>query len=343
MKKTPIGIILVFAIGVFLIITMATAFTGIVTGILYRFGWLTRPHPLLMVLILGLVSIAVSTALAGLVGRRVLSPIIRITQATKEITEGNYDIRLEEDNRATEIREMARNFNLMAQQLGNTETFRSDFIANVSHEFKTPISAIEGYATLLQNENLSPEERREYIERILSNTRRLSSLSGNILQISNLENQDVRPVSKPFALDEQLRQIIILSEPEWAKKNIHLDIDLENISYNGNQNLLAQVWQNIFDNAVKFAPAEGTVRVTMRRKEDTIEVAFADNGSGMSEAVMARIFEKFYQGDRSHKSSGNGLGLALAKRIVELHGGHIQVSSREGKGSTFTIALPNGE
>lgn len=340
MKRRRSGIILIFALGVFVIVTIAMLITGILSGVLYRLGLLEEPHPMLLVLVLGVVSILISTVLAGLMGRRGLSPIIRITRATQEITRGNYDIRLEENLRATEVREMARNFNLMARQLGSTETFRSDYIANVSHELKTPISAIEGYATLLQDTGLSEAQRQEYLERILTATRRLSSLSGNILQITSLENQDMRPVSKPFALDEQLRQVILLAEPQWSPKGLELDIDLENVSYNGSKNLLAQVWQNIFDNAVKFTPDGGMIQVLLRQTPEQVTVTIADKGIGMSEAVMARVFEKFYQGDKSHTGSGSGLGLALARRIVELHGGHIGVSSREGKGSTFTVTLP---
>lgn len=340
MRKPATGIILFFSIGVFLIVTITMAITGLIAGLLFQTGLLSRPHPTLILLIFCGVTILISTLLSGVVGRKALAPVIRVTEATKEITRGNYDVRLNEDIPAAEIQQMAVNFNRMAEQLGNTETFRSDFITNVSHEFKTPLSAIEGYATLLQNDALTEEERRDYTGRILAGTRRLSTLTGSILRMSSLENQNILKVSKPFSLDEQIRQVILLSEPEWSGKNIDLDIDLERVDYTGNQNLLAQVWQNIFDNAVKFVGQDGSIRVTLRGRGGEVAVSVADDGAGMPRAVVERVFEKFYQGDKSHGGSGNGLGLALAKRIVELHGGTIEVSSREGRGSTFTVRLP---
>lgn len=339
-RRIKVKMIAAFSLVVFLVVSVTMIIIGALTGALFQSGLLDRQQPMYMVLVFAVSSIIISTILARPAGRRGLSPIIRVSEAAKEIARGNYDVRLDEDIPFQEIREMAQNFNLMAQQLGNTETFRNDFIANVSHEFKTPISAIEGYVTLLQNNDLAAVERDEYVERILKNTGRLSSLSGNILQISSLENQKIKPASQDFSLDEQLRQIILFAEPEWTKKSINLDVDFENVVYSGNKNMLAQVWQNIFDNAVKFAPCEGTVRVILRKQEDGISVAVSDNGIGMEPEVTGRVFEKFYQGDKSHSSSGNGLGLALAKRIVDLHGGTIEVSSTKGKGSTFTVKLP---
>ena len=235
---------------------------------------------------------------------------------------------------------MAHNFNLMAKELAGTEILRTDFVENVSHEFKTPLSAIEGYTTLLQRKDLSEEKRQNYTKKILYNTRRLSTLTSNILLLSRLENQEIGIKKETFCLDEQLREILLLLEDGWTEKKLELEIDLDAVDYYGNKDLLAHVWQNILSNAIKFAPENGIIHILLRRENGSLITSITDNGIGMSEDVMRRIFEKFYQGDFSRSSQGNGLGLALAKRIVDLHGGNISVSSKEGKGTTFTVSLP---
>ena len=202
------------------------------------------------------------------------------------------------------------------------------------------LSLIHIYVTLLQRKELSEEKRKEYTERILFNTKRLSALTGNILLLSRLENQEIEIKKENYSLDEQLREIILMYEPQWSGKNLDLDIDLDPAVCCGNKDLLAQVWQNLIGNAVKFVADNGRIRVLLRQKESAIEVSVVDNGSGMTAEVMNRIYEKFYQGDTSRSSSGNGLGLTLAKRIVDLHGVTIQVSSKLGSGTTFTVTLP---
>ena len=342
-NKPQMKMVAIFSFTVFVIVTISMFIMGTFAGFLYHLGLLNRPRPLVLIICLGLFSVIVSTTFAHIIGKKVLAPVSKLNEATKEVAKGNFEIRLTEESRALEIIEMAHNFNIMTQELGNTETFRNDFINNVSHEFKTPISAIEGYATLLQDKNLSEEERDEYIAKILKNTKRLSSLSGNILQISRLENQEIVPTKKSYLLDEQLRQSVLLFESEWTKKNMELDIDLESVTFCGSKDLLAQVWQNIFGNAVKFAPQNGTIGVRLRQNKDSAIVSISDNGIGMSDQVRKRVFEKFYQGDNSHSSEGNGLGLTLVKRIVDLCDGTIEIVSQEGKGTTFTVKLPIGD
>ena len=194
--------------------------------------------------------------------------------------------------------------------------------------------------TLLQRKGLSEEKRKEYTDRILFNTKRLSALTGNILLLSRLENQEIEIKKESYSLDEQLREILLMYEPQWSGKKLDLDIDLDSVICCGNKELLAQVWQNLIGNAIKFVSDKGNIRVLLRQKQNAIVVSVVDNGPGMSKEVMGRIYEKFYQGDTSRASSGNGLGLTLAKRIVDLHGGTISVSSKEGKGTTFTVSLP---
>ncbi|MHB9894101.1 sensor histidine kinase [Clostridium botulinum] len=339
-NKISVKMVVAFSLIVFFIVTSAVVISGLVVVFLSRFNVFTQPNPLILLGWLGIISIMVSTAIAQIIGKKVLSPISDLNKATKEVSKGNFNTRLSESSWTDEIREMAHSFNIMTHELGNIETLRDDFISNVSHEFKTPISAIEGYATLLQDDELSDEERREYIHKILISTKRLSSLSGNILQITELENQKILPLEQKYCLDEQIRQTILLFEYQWTKKNITLDINLDNITYIGSKELLAQVWQNILGNAIKFSHQNGTIQVTLTQTNEEVLITIKDNGIGMSEEVKDRVFEKFYQGDSSHYSDGNGLGLALVKRIIDICEGTIEISSHEGVGTDFIVKLP---
>lgn len=340
MHKRPVKLVLLFSIMVFFVLFGTMLLTGLISIILFRAGILDRFHKEAILMILAGVSILVGTLAARIAGRRPLSTIVEISRASKEVAKGNFNIQLSEANCIAEIQEMTRNFNSMARELAGTEMLRDDFVVNVSHEFKTPVSAIEGYATLLQSKTITEEKRLEYTQKILYSTKRLSSLTGNILLLSRLEHQEKEIEKESFSLDEQLRECILLLEEQWSQKNIELDIELAECCYTGNQELLAQVWLNLLGNAIKFAPENGFVRVHLQKKQDTVVISVMDNGQGMSEQVLARIFEKFYQGDPSRASSGNGLGLALARRVVSLHGGEITAVSSKGKETVFTVSLP---
>lgn len=340
MNKRTLKTAVFFSVLVFLILMVAMLLNVFLTIILFRSGILESQPREITLIVFAVVSVIVGMIFSRFAARRPIGTIVEISDATKEIAKGNFNVRLNEDIRVTEIQTMAHNFNLMTRELSATEMLRNDFIENVSHEFKTPLAAIEGYVTLLQRKGLSEEKRKEYTERILFNTKRLSALTGNILLLSRLENQEIEIKKENYSLDEQLREIILMYEPQWSGKNLDLDIDLDPAVCCGNKDLLAQVWQNLIGNAVKFVADNGRIRVLLRQKESAIEVSVVDNGSGMTAEVINRIYEKFYQGDTSRSSSGNGLGLTLAKRIVDLHGGTIQVSSKVGSGTTFTVALP---
>ena len=238
------------------------------------------------------------------------------------------------------IREMYGDFNAMAKELAGVETLRSDFVSNVSHEFKTPLAAIEGYATLLQNKNLSSDKAREYLEKIISNAHKLSVLTGNILNLSKLENQNNVPNRKPFDLSEQIRKTILMLESAWEEKNISFDLSLPDIQYSGDAGMLFHVWYNLIGNAIKFSEKNSAIRIDLRTAENKVYVTIEDHGCGIDEKILPHIFEKFYQGDTSHSADGNGLGLALVKRIVILCGGEILVKSEKNKGSEFTVVLP---
>ncbi len=288
-----------------------------------------------------LTGILIGTLISVFVSKRFLSPIDRINNAFSKVSKGDFDVRLPSESKIREISQMNRSFNSMVKELSSIETLRSDFITNVSHEFKTPIAAIDGYATLLENPEIGEKERAEYTEKILSNSKKLVSLSENILYLSRIENRNFIDETAPYRLDEQIRKELLLLEPVWSKKNINFDISLSKTTYVGNESLLRHVWHNLFTNAIKYSDENGEIKVSSYEKDKKIVVSVSDNGIGMSEEVKKHIFEKFYQGDTAHKSEGNGLGLAMVKRILDIEGGEISVESELGKGSVFTVILPN--
>lgn len=329
------GIIFATIFAVFMLVT-------VILLALFQFNLIqidprVRHIPIVMFL---LGSILLGTIMALFVGRTLIRPIQNMSNAFDELSKGNFSVKIPSDGKIAEIREMAHHFNAMTYDLSHMETLRSDFVANVSHEFKTPIAAVEGYATLLQNPNLTQDKHDHYVEIILDNSRRLSSLSSNILALSKLENQEMIVDNREFRLDEQIRKVILLLEGRWSAKNIEFDMDLPKQMYYGSEALLAQVWSNILDNAIKHAPAGSVIHVNIQTTEKTLTVSIADHGDGMTEEVQKHIFEKFYQGDSSRKAEGNGLGLALVKRIVELCHGTIIVQSTPGQGAVFSVTLP---
>lgn len=298
----------------------------------YRF----TPIPGMLVIF---ISVLIGAVITLFLGRRVIKPIDELNRSMRRVAKGDFSVQLNDGACGRIMAEMYRNFNAMVRELNGIETLRTDFIVNVSHEFKTPLAAIGGYATLLQNENLSREKMNEYLEKVIANTQRLSDMTGNVLQLSKLERQTTVTDRKRFSVDEQIRQAILLLEKEWTAKNIAFDIDLAETTYYGNENLMHIVWYNLISNAIKFSSDGGAINVFMSREGDTITVTVRDFGIGISKEAQNHIFEKFYQADKTRSGEGNGLGLALVRRIVKLAGGNISVSSEEGKGSTFTVTL----
>lgn len=297
----------------------------------------TRKIPIVLFL---LGSLLLGTIVALFVGKLIIRPIQEISNAFDELSRGNFDVKVSENKGVDEIREMARRFNSMTYDLSHIETLRNDFAANVSHEFKTPIASIEGYATLLQDSRLTPEKQGRYVGKILDNSRRLSTLCSSILMLSKLENQEIIPDKKEYRIDEQIRRSILALEGRWSAKKIEFGLELPRLTYFGNEQLIGQIWTNIIDNAVKHSPEGSTIEITLRQNGGALEVTVKDHGEGMTEDVQKHIFEKFYQADASRKAEGNGLGLALVKRIVDLCSGEISVESEPGKGSEFRVLLP---
>lgn len=288
-------------------------------------------------------SIVIGTLLAFVVGNTILKPLSELTKATKRVANGDFSAKLEmgwsETHTVKELSDLIRDFNEMTEELQSTEMFRSDFISAFSHEFKTPLQSIRGFARQLYEGDLTPEQQKEFSRIILDETEYLSVLSQNTLLMTNLEHKDIITDKTEFSLDEQLRGCMIRLEPQWSEKNIEIDMDLEEVSVFWNEKLLAHVWNNLFDNAVKFTDRGGKIHVSCKKRGDDIRVSVADNGCGIPAEKIPHIFDKFYQADSSHAARGNGLGLPLAKKIVELFGGQIDVFSEPGRGTTFRVTL----
>ncbi len=340
MSRRTFRIAFIFSIIMFALLTLTVTFATTIVAFLYSQNILESHNRLIGIASLGLSCAFVGTLLAKLLVKRILGTIISVNHATKEIANGNFNIILDTNSHAIELREIVNNFNIMAKELSQTELLRNDFIENVSHEFKTPLSTIEGYATLMQDPNLTEEKRLEYTANIVESTKRLSLLSGNILLLSRLENQETGIKRKPFELDEQIREVILSYETQWTEKDMDLDIDLDATILSGNQDLLFHVWQNIIGNAIKFSSTNGSLKISLKSESHFAIITITDTGIGMSPDVCTRVFEKFYQGDASRASVGNGLGLPLAKRIIDLHAGTISVKSRIDIGTTFILKIP---
>lgn len=297
--------------------------------------------PVTLTFIAFISSTIIGTGVSLFVSRHFFKPVDGIIKSQKKVANGDFSSRVTPPKGDTIITDLVNGFNSMTEELGSTEMFRNDFINNFSHEFKTPIVSIRGFAKQLQNGELSDEQKNEYIDIIVNESDRLASMSSNILLLTKFENQQMVTDKTEFYLDEQLRSCILLLEKEWTRKKLELDLELSEIKYFSNEEMLSHVWLNILGNAIKFTPEGGTVSVKCYSDSANITVKIIDNGIGMDDNTRKHIFDKFYQGDVSHTCTGNGLGLPLAKRVVTLCGGKISVKSQTGKGTTFIVRLPD--
>ena len=270
-------------------------------------------------------------------------PVKRIAQAAERMIEGDFDVRITPSSNLitdSKFNEIIACINHMAEELSGVETLRTDFIANVSHEMKTPLAVIKNYATLLQEPGLSEEKRIEYAKALESSARRLADMMTNILKLNRLENQQIYPKSEAYDLSEQLCECLLQYESVWESRDIEIETDIEEgVNVCADAELLSLVWNNLFSNAFKFTEAGSTVTLSLKTEGEYAVVKVRDTGCGMSAEVGAHIFEKFYQGDGSHATQGNGLGLALVRRVVDIMQGEIGVESVVGQGSTFTVRI----
>ncbi len=326
---------------VFTIIIVTGVIVFAVMHIFGLFGYFPgKLAPFMLVMLFILVSTALGALICSAINRTVIRHLENIRKAMKAVEQGDFSVRVPPDGSYGEMSALIGSFNRMVEELGGIEMFRSDFINSFSHEFRTPIVSIQGFASQLKKDSLPPEKRTEYIDIIISESRRLTKLSSNILMLNKLENQQYITDSSDFYLDEQLRSCILLLEKQWTAKNIDFDLDLPSIPYHGNQEMLSQAWVNIIGNAIKYSFDNSTISVCASLRADRVRVDVTDNGEGMDENTIHHIFERFYQGDSAHASEGNGLGLPLVKRIIELCSGTIRVDSQKGKGTIFTVFLP---
>lgn len=273
-------------------------------------------------------------------------PVRRITESAEKITRGDFSVRIERDSFGTDenFGRIIDCFNKMAQELDSVETLRTDFIANVSHELKTPLAVMQNFGTMLRAPELSDEKRIEYAKGITDNARRLASLITNILKLNKLENQQIFPVSERYNLGEQLCASLLQFEDIWEEKQIDIETEIEDgVFISSDRELLDLVWNNLLSNAFKFTESGGKVSLILTADKDFATVKIEDTGCGFGEETGQHIFEKFYQGDTSHSTGGNGLGLALVKRVVNIVQGEIGVESKVGEGSAFTVRLKRGE
>lgn len=286
-----------------------------------------------------------STILTGLVvRRRYQKPIEELSEAARKVAAGDFSVYLAPHHpmdKTTHLDVLFLDFNKMVEELGSIETLKTDFFSNVSHEIKTPLAVIQNNAELLQKAQLTDAQRQECMDVILQATRRLSSLITNMLKLNKLEKQVIRPLPQTYDVCDQLCSCALQFEDQWERKNIDFEARIEDRALVcADQGLLEIVWTNLLSNAIKFTPAGGRVVLEQTSDADGVSVSVSDTGCGMDQKTMEKIFEKFYQGDTSHATEGNGLGLALVRRILELSDGTIAVTSVPGRGSKFTVRLP---
>lgn len=345
--KTEWGLLFLFTFVVFLSVVINAVLAAVVIFILLKNGILiltdvtTADAGRLLVFYI-VFSIPVGICVALMASKLPLKPVRNLIDSMDRLAYGDFGTRVNVGSvmrRYPPFVGVAESFNKMAEQLENTEMLRSDFINNLSHEFKTPIVSIAGFAKLLRRGNLPPETQQEYLGIIEEESLRLSYMATNVLNLTKVENQTILSDVSEYNLSEQIRACILLLENKWTKKNIDFSLDMKEYQIRGNEELLKQVWINLVENAVKFSPDSGLIEVSVKESKSGFHIAFQNAGPVIPKEKQPKIFIKFYQCDESHATEGNGVGLAIVKRIVELHKGRVSVKSEMDK-TTFTVYLP---
>lgn len=329
----------IIILGLFLLLTLSSLITFGLSTIIAHSMHISEDN----IWLYGIIVMTMSIVFGLILSFAYLAIMIRASrpylEAIQRVTECDFSVRIKDSSIFANLG-IAEQFNNMTQQLGSVETLRDGFVSDFSHEFKTPIVSIAGFATLLKDKNLTEEERNEYLDVIIDESHRLVDLSESVLMLSRLDSQVI--VDEPFLLDEQLRQCILLFARQCAGKNINLEADFdEGISVVSCKKLLSQVWVNLLSNAVKFTKDNGTITISVQKSDDNIAVSVSDTGCGMSKEVQDKVFIKFFQGDKSRTTAGNGLGLSVVKKICDLLKLTIQVESELGVGSKFIVTIPN--
>lgn len=285
-----------------------------------------------------------------LVMRSIMKPILELDKAVSKVTEGDYNVKVDTYNKAEAIADLLDNFNRMVEQLRNNEYLHRDFSSNISHEFKTPLAIIKGYADLLEEGNLTEEEQKNYAQYISKESKRLSTLTANLLSLSSLDYDKIHGRKTTFSIDEQIRQAVLNMEAKWLEKNIDIELNLKEVYFTGEEELINQVWYNLLDNAIKFTEDGGRISLSIDVDQDgitvkdvhqdSVTIKLEDTGVGMDVETLKHIYEQFYRGDTAKRYEGTGLGLSLVQRIIHLHDGKISADSKLGEGTCFTIVLP---
>ena len=321
------------------IVTLTSASVFILLHIWGTFYWNVTPKSSTLVFWSLVIMGAIVGITSTLFSRHFNHLVSGLTGGLKSVAEGDFSRRLD-PKKGGPLEAAYEDFNKMSQELQSIQTLRDDFINHFSHEFKTPITAVKGFAELLREPETTPEEREQYLQVIIDESSRLADLANNTLLLTKLESQQCIAEKRPYSLDEQIKRCAILLSPAWEKKEISFTANLEPAEYDGNEELMRHVWLNLLSNAVKYTPEGGEIAVTLQPSREELTVTVADTGIGMPPEVRAHIFDKYYQGSPNSGGRGLGLGLSIALRIVELCGGNIQVDSVENQGSTFTVRLP---
>ena len=344
--KQRFALTLLVSLFVFVIITFAAAIAVLVIYILLKSGVIEtiegRPNFSAVVLFISLISMFIGVVITMLTSKYTLGPVNRLINQLNQLSKGDFKARLHFGKPISAhptFKEIETSFNRAAEELEHTEMLRSDFINNFSHEFKTPIVSIAGFANLVRHGNLSEEETQEYLQVIEEESMRLSYMATNVLSLTKVENQTILTDVNEYNLSEQLRAAVLLLAEKWQQKKIEMDIQIKEHTISANEELLKQVWINLIDNAVKFSEAGGTVSIRITEKDGKIYVSISNGGKEIPKDSLTRIFHKFYQADESHASEGNGIGLAVVKKVAELHNGDVLVESESGT-TTFTVMLP---
>lgn len=337
LQKRQLTIIFAAIIFLFMFFAMLLVFLG--AFVLYRLGIIGKDRPAGTVLFLfALISLIVGVALSMLFSRFPLAPLRELMEATDRIAHGDYSARINLKAPA-ELKRLSEKFNHMAEEISSVEMLRNDFINNFSHEFKTPIASIQGFAQMLELEDLTKEERSEYILTIIEEASRLTALATNILNLSKIEQQSILTDKTHFNVSEQIRRGIALLDKKWSDKDITIAFDCGEYFINGNEELLKQVWINLIDNAVKFSPEHETIDITIKTAGEHLIFSFTNKGDPIPAAALSHIFDKFYQADTSHATQGNGLGLTIVQKIIKLHEGTVNASCSDTDSITFEVTL----
>lgn len=343
-NRFSLAILFVSFMGIVLFISLVLIVLSVL--ILTQFGVIgnieDNTSSILTLVIVGQASILISFGISFLFVKIPLKPINTLINHMNRLAAGDFKTRLSFGKSLSKnptFKEISESFNRMAEELENTEMLRGDFVNNFSHEFKTPIVSIAGLAKLVNKGDIDDEQRSQYLNAIESESLRLADMATNVLNLTKVENQTILSDITEYNLSEQIRSCVLLLENKWTQKDIELSLDFDEINIEGNEELLKQIWINLVDNAIKFSPRGGTVTVEIEQDSEYVTVRVKNTGSEISESDRRKIWNKFYQADKSHTTEGNGIGLAIVKRIVELHGGAVDVESQSGQ-VCFSVALP---